>query len=277
MPILFNTLLEQNEIEPGDVRLIRHKDRRAEKGRNPFELWLYDTESFEKYQSIQGIDGEVKLNSRYWASFVGSNTGETIFVGLYEVISHNVLDKDEKRPHMEGYDKAGTCNKYMLIKLELFSEYEGKLIIDWGLGDRAWVQRADRQNKQIIEFRREYEEPNFPGFSEFTCKLSDIESLPSSWISILKSVKGIYILTCPRTKEQYVGSAVGSDGIWGRWLNYSKNGNGGNIALKSREPSDYQVSILEIAGTTMTDNDILKKESIWKEKLKSREMGLNRN
>lgn len=277
MPLLFNSILEQSNIPLKDVRLIRHKDRRADKGKNPFELWLTDHENFEKYQSIQSLDSEAKLRARYWASFVGTNAGETLFVGVYEVISKKLLDKDEKRPHMEGYDLAGTCHKYELNKLEAFNEYEGRLFVEWGLGDRAWVQRADKQSKAILELRKEYKEPDFPGFIEFSCRLSEIESLPSSWISILKNAKGIYILTCPKTKEQYVGSAIGSDGLWGRWSNYSKNGDGGNIALKSREHSDYQVSILEVSGTSMNDNEILRKESIWKDKLKSREMGLNRN
>jgi hypothetical protein len=49
------------------------------------------------------------------------------------------------------------------------------------------------------------------------------------------------------------------------------------VALKSREPSDYQVSILEVAGTAATYDDILKMESRWKRKLQTGEMGLTRN
>ena len=45
----------------------------------------------------------------------------------------------------------------------------------------------------------------------------------------------------------------------------------------SREPSDYQVSILEVAGSSASDDDILKMEGRWQSKLQSREMGLNRN
>jgi hypothetical protein len=32
------------------------------------------------------------------------------------------------------------------------------------------------------------------------------------------------LLTCPKTKEQYVGSATGEHVFWGRWLNYLDNG-----------------------------------------------------
>lgn len=46
---------------------------------------------------------------------------------------------------------------------------------------------------------------------------------------------------------------------------------------KSRNPSDYQVSILEVAGTSSTDDDIRGMEQRWKVKLQSNEIGLNRN
>jgi len=48
-------------------------------------------------------------------------------------------------------------------------------------------------------------------------------------------------------------------------------------ALKSRDPSDYQVSILEVAGTVATPDDIIQMETLWKSKLQSRELGLNKN
>ena len=55
------------------------------------------------------------------------------------------------------------------------------------------------------------------------------------------------------------------------------NGPRGDVALKSRDASDYQVSILEVAGTAATMDDMLKMGVRWKSKLQSREMGLNRN
>jgi hypothetical protein len=153
----------------------------------------------------------------------------------------------------------------------------GRLVIDWGLGDRAWIQRADLQDKRIIELYREFKEPDFPGFLEFMAPLSRLDRLPPSWKAVLQSSKGIYLLTCPKTREQYVGSATGAEGFWGRWQEYVQTGHGGDVALKSRAPSDYQASILEVAGTASSPDDILKMEGRWKLKLQSREMGLNRN
>jgi hypothetical protein len=84
-------------------------------------------------------------------------------------------------------------------------------------------------------------------------------------------------LACPTTKEHYVGKADGAEGFWGRWLGYAANGHGGNVRLKSRDRSDYQVTILEVAGSSATEADLLAMESLWKMKLLSREMGLNAN
>jgi hypothetical protein len=100
--------------------------------------------------------------------------------------------------------------------------------------------------------------------------------LPKSWATALRSSRGVYLLTCPRTKEQYVGSATGDEGFWGRWQDYVGTGHGGNIALKSRNSSDYQVSILEVAGTSATIEDIIQMEGRWQRKLQSKDMGLNR-
>jgi hypothetical protein len=277
MPILFNTVLNEAGIKPSDVRLIRHKDNRAKKGFSPYELWRDTRPKFEVYQSIQSISNRHKLNAPYWASFVVNMNEETMFAGLYAVTYKGLLQQDTPMPHTEGVDKAGECDDYELELLDELSDLIGKLFIDWGGGAIAWVQYADRKNKTITELHKSFREPEFPGFMNFIQQLSKLENLPLSWISALKSSRGVYLLTCPKTKEQYVGSATGQDGFWGRWQAYIQTGHGGNVELMKRDPSDYQVSMLEVAGTSSTSDDILEMESRWKKKLQSKEMGLNRN
>ncbi|WP_223799738.1 GIY-YIG nuclease family protein [Sphingomonas nostoxanthinifaciens] len=85
------------------------------------------------------------------------------------------------------------------------------------------------------------------------------------------------MLTCPRDGSLYVGSATSPGGFWARWAEYRANGHGGNVALRDRPPSDFIVSVLEVAGSTATVDDILASEALWKRKLQSRELGLNRN
>jgi len=221
---------------------------------------------------LQSVENESKLRAPYWASFVGTPSDETLFVGLYAVKTPKLLEQDTPKPHTDGIDKAGRCHVYDLTLQEKLGDLIEKLFIDWGPGDRAWIQRADQQDKQITELRTAFKELDFPGFLNFIQPLSVLNKLPKSWIT-----RGVYLLTCPRTKEQYVRSATGEDGFWGRWQDYVRTGHGGNIGLKNRDPTDYQVSILEGAGTSASKEEIVAMEGRWQTKLQSREMGLNRN
>lgn len=232
---------------------------------------------FDSYQSTQSFGNASKLKAPYWASFVGTPTDETLFVGVYAVSNQRLLENDKPWEHADGIDIAGSCHLYDLKLDQRLSDLIGRLVIEWGQGDRAWVQRADNQDKQIIELRAEFKEPDFPGFLNFVRQLSELKKMPKAWVAALQSTKGIYLLTCPKTKEQYVGSATGVGGFWGRWQDYMQTGHGGNVGLKTKDPSDYQVSILEVAGTAATPDDVLKMEALWKSKLKSGEMRLNKN
>jgi hypothetical protein len=275
--LTFNVLLREAGIPLTDVRLLRHKDQRAQKGRTPYELWRDDRPQFELYQSNQAFKNRSKLNAKFWAAFVGTPDDGTLFVGLYEVKCLGLLKGDMPKPQMEGIDKAGSCDTYKLTKRDDFVAFDGRLLIEWGEGKRSWIQRAHKREKLIAELRTRFKEPEFPGFLDFIEPLSRLPALPPTWVAALRATRGVYLLVCPKTKEQYVGKADGADGFWGRWMIYVQNAHGGNVGLKSRDPSDYQVSILEVAGTAATPADILRMETHWKGKLRSREMGLNKN
>jgi len=277
MPLRFSTILSQAAIPPASVRLLRHQDSRAAKGRTPYELWRDDRPAFEAYQSIQSFSQRTRLKADYWASFVVAPGGETLLAGFYACRYLGINDVEMAWPHTAGSNPPGTCDTYQLTLDERLNDLEGRLVIDWGGAERAWIQRADNQDKTILEIRQTFREPDFPGYARFISPLSKVEGLPGTWTAALTASRGIYLLTCPQTRKQYVGSATGLDGFLGRWLSYTRDGHGGNIGLKSRDPSDYQVSILEVAGSTATFEDIIAMETLWKRKLQSREMGLNKN
>ena len=277
MPLLLNTLLSAAGLALPGVRLLRHKDQRATRGHSPYELWRDERAKFDWYQATQSLTNESKLKAEYWASFAVTPAEETMFAGLYRVRGHRILDRDVPLVHAKGVEKAGSCHVYELVLDERLADLSGRLIIAWGSGERAWIQRADKQDKAVVEIRKEFQEPRFPGFLNFIEPLSKLNKLPKSWAEILSFAKGVYLLTCPKTKEQYVGSASGGQGFLQRWSDYARDGHGGNVALKSRETSDYQVSILEVAGSSATVEEIIEMEQRWKSKLQSRALGLNRN
>ena len=275
--LTFGDLLDLAGIARHEVRLLRHQDNRYTGFRSPYVLWRDDRPRFEAYQETQAIGDAGQLRAPYWASFVGVPGKETLFVGLYAASLVGRLAADRPHPVTSGVEEAGTCDFYDLRLLLALEEYAGRLWIDWGKGYRAWIQRGDRVPKPVIELRRAFAEDPFPGFAALAIDLSQVDTIPRSWMEALAATRGIYLLTCPRTREQYVGMASGGDGFLGRWREYFASGHGGNVGLKSRDPSDYRVSILETVGTSATTGELLALESRWKDKLQSREMGLNRN
>jgi hypothetical protein len=269
----FTSLLIGAGIDPANVNLLRHCPGGV---LDPFAAWRSNRTAFEAYQTIQKPSQRSYFSRPIWASFAPDRQGRTFFVGVFDAQLRGTLEADTIDPLTHRTEHAGTVDVYDCTARAELSEYVGRLVIDWGTGTRAWGQKATTQ-KPILELLRDVEEPKFPGYLELIEPLSAIPTLPARWVDFLREGKGIYLLTCPRTKEQYVGKADGADGFWGRWLNYATTGDGGNVRLRSRERSDYQVSILEVAGSAASPDDILRMEIRWKAKLQTREMGLNGN
>jgi hypothetical protein len=286
MPLRFNALLADEGIAPSDVRLLRHQQTGKVRGRTPYSLWRDDPDAFERSQSTQvsAPRERSKFRSRFWASFVVPPGGATLFVGLYEVTLIGSVQADTVDPltgEFVGHDKdSRPYDQYECHRSDYLLEYAGRLFIHWGdspSASRAWVQRADNQDKIIVELTRAFREEAFPGFTKLVRPLSEIETMPLGWQEVLRASRGIYLLACPKTREHYVGSAYGDGGFLSRWRSYVATGHGGNVALRGRDPSDYLVSILEVVGSNTSVEEIVALETTWKLKLHSRDMGLNRN
>ena len=275
--LTFNALLQTAGIAPASVRLLRHQENRHPGAPSPYVLWRDHRDRFETYQETHAVREAAKLNAPLWASFVGLPDRQTLFVGLYSAELVGLLPADRVHPLSGGIEAAGSCNFYRLAPMPPLRDYAGRLWIEWGDGYRAWIQRGDGTPKPVAELRRTFSEDAFPGFSALILNLSQVETLPASWAAALSSTRGVYLLTCPKTREQYVGMASGGGGFLARWREYWITGHGGNVALKSREHSDYRVSILETVGSAVSDLELMALEARWKDKLQSREMGLNRN
>jgi len=278
----FKSLLTDCGLDPSEVTLIRHQKKVS--GRpTSFGLWATNREQFERWQAIQSPRNCGIFGRPLWAAFVVPPDGSTLFVGIYQAsltgsVREGFLDPiTGLEPGADKDVPAGPYDWYDCELTEHLSEFIGRLKIDWGSAFIQWKQKADTQDKIITELARTPFEDVFPGYRNLVAPLSELANVPASWKVALSSVNGIYLLTCPRTHEQYVGQASGSLGFWGRWLDYIATGHGGNTALKFRDLSDYQVSILEVCRSSDTQADIDALEALWKRKLQSREMGLNKN
>jgi hypothetical protein len=204
-------------------------------------------------------------------------SGETVFVGLYRIAGMTLVPKGTRSgiddDDVTQGDDAGRWDLRLTGRL---AGYIDRLVIDWGPGDRAWCQRAHSKNKPVIGLRDGAELP-FPGFDEFACRVADLALIPARWRDVLKHTKGVYLLLDTDTGEQYVGSAKGGDNLYGRWTAYASNAHGGNLGLKGARKRSLQVSVLATVNSLTTDAAVERLESAWKDKLGSREFGLNRN
>lgn len=64
------------------------------------------------------------------------------------------------------------------------------------------------------------------------------------WCRALRSRKGVYLITDKNTGKQYVGSAYGKDGIFGRWVVYLTSGYDKNFEkeIDTFKVCDYPLS-----------------------------------
>ena len=128
----------------------------------------------------------------------------------------------------------------------------------------------------------------FPGYSwvMLTKQRLDVvvEQQVASWKAALANVAGVYVIADRASGKLYVGSATGDEGIWSRWCAYSQTGHGGNRELRRllrdkgiAYAENFQFGVLEIADTHASDDDVLQRESRWKELLLTRDHGYNAN
>lgn len=278
MPFYFNTLLEDAGIDPARVRLVRHQVR-AGVSPTPYELWHTDRGRFEAYQALQLVKQRSYYSRPFWAAFLGLRDGRTMFAGLYEALGFQPVAEDFPCPLTGQRLTGGSYDRYETRLRPELADHAGRVFVEWGEGSakRARAQLAEVRNKRLTEIYAAAPEMPFPGLMRLVTSLEALRGAPSAWAEHLASARGVYHLTCPETGRGYVGSATGAGGFWERLSGYLATGHGGNVRLQSRPPGDLQVSILQVAGSTDSADDIVAAEQLWKRKLKTREFGFNQN
>ncbi len=180
---------------------------------------------------------------------------------------------------------------YQLAERPEMDSLAGRLVVQYKRVGRSSYRRAETVAEDLVvsELRQErIALSEFPGFADVRIRKSDLDIIVGqqipSWRGSLSSVGGIYLITDTTLGHLYVGSATGIEGIWSRWCNYAKSGHGGNQLLrkllkeKGVEHADhFQFGLLEVAAATADKDDLLARESHWKNLLGSRAFGLNAN
>jgi hypothetical protein len=180
---------------------------------------------------------------------------------------------------------------YRLTRRPGPDELDGRLVVSFTRTGRASYLLGENcaPGIQLAELRPEKLTISaFPGYSwaMLTKQHLDIVAKQGieSWRTALGAVSGVYIITDRHTGKLYVGSATAGEGIWSRWCNYSATGHGGNREIRNLLEAEgpayaehFQFGVLEIADTHASWEDVLRRESYWKDLLQTRVHGYNAN
>jgi len=203
-----------------------------------------------------------------------------LFVGVWKV--HGV------EPKTEGED---SWFEYSTSEVDGLDHLTGRAIVNFRKDFRASYLIGPKHIgritvAEICEQRMSV--GDFPGYNSVLLSYRLLrtivrEELPS-WKSALSNVSGIYIITDNQTGKKYIGSAYGGEGLWQRWVSYAKDGHGGNKELKAlikEKGIEYvyslQWSVLEVCDLNASKVYVLDREGHWKDVLRSREFGYNKN
>jgi hypothetical protein len=242
--------------------------------------WL---DTYQQFQSKPVFD-----NLDYIVSFIGMDGWRARFLGVYRVGARRPSANVSlpKGCRYQSWRKFGY--HYDLQRMPRYDHLKERVVIDWGKG-RRWHQRAS--NKTVVEVRPAgyFLEP-FDDYLQFILTYDQLVRLVKhreahkEWQARLSAVAGVYLILATKTGKQYIGSAYGAEGIWGRWLAYAHDGHGGNKLLKklidtnpSLYPESFSYSVLEVLPNSFARKKVLAHECQFKKKLGTRATGLNTN
>lgn len=137
--------------------------------------------------------------------------------------------------------KTSTGNQFSWEKVEIpLDEYSGRLVLKRSLGFSFYNSQNTAKDFEIEEIWGKSNSRTVEQFSnyddvELTFKQlrEVVEEHYPDYYRALSTVKGIYMIIDGNTGKLYVGSAYGTDGIWGRWASYVETCHGGNYELKN--------------------------------------------
>ena len=262
--LLFNRGLDSK----AKIKLVRHKQT----GKDLYNLYRYKRSEFIDYQNSQKKD--VFKGVDYIVSFIGEEGIRSRFVGVYKIINRLQVSKDPDR------------FIYKMEEMPGFEELVEKIIIGWK-NPISWHQYISNY-MPVIEIHQGLHYQQFTDYFNFILDFKELQEIITNqyreWKLMLSATKGVYLISDTKTGKLYVGSAYGEEGIWGRWATYIKtNGTGDNKTLKELINKDknyalnFRFSILMLLPMTITADQAIEKEQLFKNKLGTNSFGLNNN
>jgi hypothetical protein len=263
--------------------LVRHQDSRIE------FYQLLRIGGFDIYQSNQSRD--VFKGCSHILSFTAAGGTRSLFMGMY-AIKGVTFDTDRTYPEsLQAILGSPGAFWYDFKKDHRLADLEQRMVIDWGTATRSWHQWADRMAalREVTEIRAHGRWIPFTNYDDVALTHAELRHLAShhqanpDWHHALAKVRGIYLIVDESDGRQYVGSAYGDFGLWGRWVEYAEQPHGGNqrlVEILAADPQRYRFfrySILKTMPISTPKDEVVRLESLFKRKLGSRAFGLNDN
>jgi hypothetical protein len=261
-------------IQLAGVTLTKYKIHLAT-SKNTNLLSAFHAGTFKEWQEHQNQENFACAEV---ISLIELGKGRWLFAGAWRVLG--VGPTHEER----GF-------KYNTEEILGLKHLVGRVVVRFERTFRNSYLRGDNYGDrlEVLEVRalRESVEA-FPGYSGVNISYQVLDLLrrdqPESWVTALSSVAGVYLITDGSNGRLYVGSAYGQGGIWRRWMEYAEQGHGGNVDLQAllREKGashtrNFQFAILEIRDRNSTMEEVVVREAHWKDVLRTRQFGYNRN
>jgi hypothetical protein len=267
------------------TKFVRHSDRkRCDVNELLRNGWL------EFYQATQGKPRFRKCEQI--VVFIATAKTKARFHAVYNVGREH--DDGKLRPPKGFPRELSDYNYYYDLERQPgYERLENRIVVEWGTNAISWHQWYNQKgkepkDKEVFELLPDGQTlAPFRDYLDFTLTHLELKQLYAEenanreWRSRLAAVAGVYLILATETGKQYVGSASGANGIWGRWAAYAKNGDGGNkllrelIAKDSAYPEAFSYSILQVLPKTFARKEVIKSEERYKKKLGSRAVGLN--
>lgn len=268
------------------TKFVRHQDsKRCDVSDLMRRGWL---EFYQATQSKAIFDGCKQI-----VNFIGAGGTKARFIGVYKVVGPK---QGARRIHPPKGYPAELCISRYYYDLEhqvAYKDWENRIVIEWGKNAISWHQWFNKKgrvpnDKEVIEMLRGGQTlAPFRDYLDFNLTHAELKELFNhedanrEWRSRLSAVEGVYLILAATTGKQYVGSAYGAKGIWGRWAQYARNGHGGNKMLKEliakdpNYPEEFSYSVLQILPKSFAAKEVIKAEQRYMKKLGSRAIGLN--
>lgn len=285
--LTISKILEWAEIDlTKRIKLVRHKaaentqtiDGKPVDG-TPNDWYREDPAKFVAYQSEQKADRFKGVD--YIVSFIGEEGTTARLVGVYQILGY-----DEER---EQRVATGKVYYNMAPVKGAIDEYNERVIIDWGKSALSWHQWLKKNDKTVIAIERKGIDWVCPSYEEIKLPYEQLARIIKGnidvWKHKLTACNCIYAISDSKTGKLYIGSTYSKEhGIWGRWKEYANTGHGGNaelIKLLSKDPNyakeNFTWSILQTLPLGISENEAVRIETLWKNKLGREVCKLNKN